>query len=800
MSSPLGPPGTLQRAGLSPAQMVSVFPFHLVLDRNLRIVQVGRSLRGVVPGAAIGAHVPDLLTLRRPSGEWSFEALESGQRLLHIVELPSGGLVLRGQMLRLDTTVPLIAFLCTPWLEGPESLDRLGLTLGDFALHDASQDIVQTVQSHRIANEDLRRLTQLLTEQRAELRRVNEELRAQNDALTRTKRELEEAQSVASLGSWSYDAASGQVDWSEECSRILGVEHASAQRNLATVDARLFPKDRPLVERLLGADGELPPRIDVDFRIVRPDGEVRYVHVRGRTEAAPGGVKRLSGTLQDITRRKRSESTLRVQREEIRKLALVASRTDNGVLVTDAEGRIEWANLAFRRLTGYSAIELKGQHPGKVLQCEQTDPATVAMMRERLRAGEGFNAELVNRARDGHQYWVSIDVQPVRGPKGDITNYISVQRDVTRRREQEEQLARLTAERNTILELSPDAFLAFDEHGNYVYSNPAASQLLGLSAKALATMSESTIDTLIAGRAVSPQQPIPASEMADGASDIIRLDRPRVTLRRAVRLVRGPDGLARGRVVYLQDITRAAELDRMRSEFLATAAHELRTPMSSIHGFSELLLTRDLDHATQREVAGTIHSQSSLVVRMVNELLDLERIASGAAGTEIRIRELPFCNVVRRVIDGFLFQDDPRRIEFENPFGEGIIALFDEDKFSQALMNVLSNAFKYSRSRGGPIKVMLARRHRRERDEIGIIVRDEGIGMTPEQTSRVFDRFYRADPGSDVSGTGLGMTLVKEIVEAMDGSIEIASRLGHGTTVTLWFCEVLEFARRPATR
>ena len=70
--------------------------------------------------------------------------------------------------------------------------------------------------------------------------------------------------------------------------------------------------------------------------------------------------------------------------------------------------------------------------------------------------------------------------------------------------------------------------------------------------------------------------------------------------------------------------------------------------------------------------------------------------------------------VVRRGIDGFLFQDDPRRIEFDNPFGERIIALFDEDKLSQALMNVLSNAFKYSRSRGGPITVTLARRHRRE--------------------------------------------------------------------------------------
>jgi signal transduction histidine kinase len=87
--------------------------------------------------------------------------------------------------------------------------------------------------------------------------------------------------------------------------------------------------------------------------------------------------------------------------------------------------------------------------------------------------------------------------------------------------------------------------------------------------------------------------------------------------------------------------------------------------------------------------------------------------------------------------------------------------------------------------------VSLSRRLHLDRHEVGVTVRDQGLGMTPEQVARVFDRFYRADPGSEVAGTGLGMTLVKEIVEAMDGSVEIRSRLGEGTAVTLWFCEVV---------
>jgi signal transduction histidine kinase len=101
------------------------------------------------------------------------------------------------------------------------------------------------------------------------------------------------------------------------------------------------------------------------------------------------------------------------------------------------------------------------------------------------------------------------------------------------------------------------------------------------------------------------------------------------------------------------------------------------------------------------------------------------------------------------------------------------------------LTNVLSNAFKYSVGKGS-IRVTLATRMDHGRSEVGIGVEDEGIGMSPEQLSRVFERFYRAEPAGPVPGTGIGLALTKEILEAMRGRVEITSEPGRGTQVTLW--------------
>jgi signal transduction histidine kinase len=206
--------------------------------------------------------------------------------------------------------------------------------------------------------------------------------------------------------------------------------------------------------------------------------------------------------------------------------------------------------------------------------------------------------------------------------------------------------------------------------------------------------------------------------------------------------------------------------------------------MSSVHGFAELLMSREFDAQTTRTIAGTIHRQSSLLVSMVNELLDLARIESGR-GRDFDIRLHPLGPIVRETVDGLLISGDSRKVEIDPSIDADLTVAVDASQLRLALTNVLSNAYKYSRG-AGRIWVDAVVAERNQRRHAGLRIGDAGIGMTPEQLSRIFERFYRADPGGSIPGTGLGMSLVKDIVELMGGAVEVSSEAGKGTCVTLW--------------
>ncbi len=136
-------------------------------------------------------------------------------------------------------------------------------------------------------------------------------------------------------------------------------------------------------------------------------------------------ISRLRGLNDDLERR--------VQEREVvtRRLALIAERTDNAVILTDAAGRIEWVNEGFTRITEYTAAEVLGQKPGTLLRGPGTDPRTVAFMRERLRAGPGFQADVLNYAKSGRPYWLAIEVQPIRDAAGRVAQFMAIERDIT---------------------------------------------------------------------------------------------------------------------------------------------------------------------------------------------------------------------------------------------------------------------------------------------------------------------------------------------------------------------------------
>jgi len=341
---------------------------------------------------------------------------------------------------------------------------------------------------------------------------------------------------------------------------------------------------------------------------------------------------------------------------------------------------------------------------------------------------------------------------------------------------------RLAQELQVIFELSPDGFVAFNAAGRRLYANPAFTRLTGIQRDDANSLQK--LEETMAGKCSSEYAYVPIANSSEQDGEIMVLSGPpQVWLLRQVRRIDALSDASTALVVYLRDITREKEVERMKSEFLSTAAHELRTPMASIHGFSELLLLRKFSEEKQKDMLTRIHRQSLLLTNMVNELLDLARIEA-RAGKDFMMQRMALQGLLRDTVGALIVSGDERvvRMEIADALPEVTV---DADKMRQAITNVLSNAYKYSPD-GGEISLYASA----ERDESGnchalIEVRDRGIGMTPEQLAHVFERFWRADTSGRIPGTGLGLCLVKEIVEIQGGSIKVSSTPGQGTCVRI---------------
>ena len=233
----------------------------------------------------------------------------------------------------------------------------------------------------------------------------------------------------------------------------------------------------------------------------------------------------------------------------------------------------------------------------------------------------------------------------------------------------------------------------------------------------------------------------------------------------------------------LEERVRAAtetlrELDRVKSEFVSMVSHELRTPLTALQGFSELLLERAVPPERARRLLGHIHVESQRLARLVAELLDLGRIEAGRA-LQLREEAVDLREAVEMNVELFAAAHGAHR--FEQAVHGRAVARADRDAVDRILKNLLSNAVKYS-PRGGAVRVAVGPATERP-DAVVVLVEDHGVGIPPEAQARIFDRYVRVPhpETAGVRGLGLGLSLVRALVEAQGGEVAVESRLGDGT-------------------
>ncbi|NJL36559.1 MAG: response regulator [Leptolyngbyaceae cyanobacterium SM1_4_3] len=222
--------------------------------------------------------------------------------------------------------------------------------------------------------------------------------------------------------------------------------------------------------------------------------------------------------------------------------------------------------------------------------------------------------------------------------------------------------------------------------------------------------------------------------------------------------------------------TERKEVERMKNEFVSTVSHELRTPLTSLRGFSEILLRKSCSPEKQRQYLTIIQSESKRLTHLINDFLDLQRIESGRQNYDFAPLDLvPLLHETVALFAGanelHLF-----RVEVADFLPE---VKADGDRIRQVLSNLVSNAIKYS-PEGGEVVISAVQ----QEALVQVSITDQGIGIAPEAMTHLFTKFYRVDNANTrkIGGTGLGLALVKEIIEAHNGQVWVESELGRGST------------------
>jgi PAS domain S-box-containing protein len=720
----------------------------------------------------------------------------------------------------------------SPWLrEKVKSLVGAPLRVEDRlvgVLHAAS------ATPHRFTETELS-LLRLVAErvalavERARLHEAERTARAQAED---AEHRLQLVLGAGGMGTWEWTIRSGTVRWSANLEAIHGLAPGSFPGTFEAFQKEIHPDDRDRVRKAVTDAIEQKREHHVEYRIVRPDGAVRWVEGRGQLFYDAGGrPDRMVGVCSDISERKQAEEKFR----------LAVEGAPTAMIVVDAQGTIRLVNVLGEQLFGHARDELVGQ------SVERLVPLRFRERHPEYRAGfstaprrrpMGAGRDLYALRKDGTEIPVEIGLSPFETAEGSfvlaaITD-ISARKRMERREAAQHGVTRILAEAPTLEAAVPPILQALCEGfdwdvGAFWRVDPDDGVLrcvdvwrrssvgiefeattrertfasgLGLPGRVWATGEPAWILDVVKDDNC-PRAPVAAREgLHAGFGFPIRLG-PEVhgvlelfshELRQPERelpATMGSTGSQIGQFIerrhaeeeraQLLEREQAARQEaeaanRTKDQFLAVLSHELRTPLTTMLGWVRMLRTARLEPEKQERALETIERNTQAQARMIDDLLDISRIAAGKMTLERR--PLNLGPLVAEIVESLQNEARAKRLTLEMDLDAAGTVSADMDRLRQILMNLLVNAIKYTPP-GGRVDVRLT-----GEDEVArIVVRDTGIGIERELLPHVFERFRQADPrtAGAQSGLGLGLAIVREIVEMHGGVVEAQSDgPGHG--------------------
>ncbi|MBT8042858.1 MAG: HAMP domain-containing protein [Pontiella sp.] len=335
-------------------------------------------------------------------------------------------------------------------------------------------------------------------------------------------------------------------------------------------------------------------------------------------------------------------------------------------------------------------------------------------------------------------------------------------------------------EQNAVLSSMDEGVLAIDRRERIIHMNRVAGIILGVNHH---DSKRQLMQHVV--RFVNLQEFIKAalSSQSPLKRDLSLIGTPQKQIQASGTVLRNADEESIGALIVLRDVTQLRHLETVRSDFIANVSHELKTPITSIKGFVETLLSDDWNHSEDiLRFLNIINQQAGRLNSIIDDLLTLSRLERKNGCLRETIRPTNLATVINSAIDLCQIKASENNITVDMVCPENLIIPVNGPLIEQALVNLIVNAVKYSEA-GKKVKI-IAEEHL---DKVTIEVRDQGFGIENKHLDRLFERFYRIDAARSrtLGGTGLGLSIVKHIVQAHRGSIQVESTVGIGSAFTI---------------
>lgn len=593
------------------------------------------------------------------------------------------------------------------------------------------------------------------------------------------------AERIMHIGSFEYNQITKKLTCTDEIRNIFDVG-AEFEYTIENFQRFMHSEDGPIATKTLKDLLQHHGPIEREFRVLTAIKKEKWVLVRSMPLMIKSKVIGFRGSLLDITSRKEAE-------KEIERLSWVAKHTNNGVLITDSEGKIEWMNQSFERMTGYAHPVIKGKKPGDVLFKDDSDKHIVKKINEFLKKKLPIKEILLIYTAHKAPVWVSMDIAPIFERKV-VTNFIYIITDITeliyakeiqKTQEALEQRQRLM---DAMAGNFPDGIIGIINRDlKYIYVGGRELTKFGHQKNDL--LGDHLFDK-ISENANEYSKPF-LMKVFDGENAYfevkviddfysvyaVPINKEEKPILRALVVIQNITQRKKAEQEMVLALEQQKELTELKSRFVTLASHEFRTPLSTILSSADLVARfgEVNDKENYHKHLNRIKSSVKSLNEILNEFLSLSSIEEGVIRnkpTEFNVRE--FCE---ELVEEAETVTKKNQVIYYQHKGDINTIFVDRWHLKNVLGNLLSNAIKYS-SQDKVIRFTSEAR----KGSIRFIVQDEGIGIPTEDKAHLFETFFRARNAAHVQGTGIGLHIVKRYLDIMGGTVAFESELNKGTT------------------